>query len=171
MIFKHFYMFTFKRLLFITLLPFLFVMCNDSDEPSPIPQGRTLDYVSTVHFLDIDGEVITTIEAAIADTDLKRSEGLMNVRNMPADKGMIFLFDDEAPRSFWMANTPLPLDIIFVDANWEIIRIHQSAPAFTERNFESGAPAKYVVEVNGGFTMRHDIREGMRIEFSMMDEG
>lgn len=159
-----------QKSLFIVVFSLLFVMCENSDDRTLLTQGRTLDYASTVNFIGLDGEVITTIDAAVADTDLKRSEGLMDVRNMPADKGMIFLFDDEAPRSFWMANTPLPLDIIFVDANFEIIRIHQNTPAFTERNFESGSPAMYVVEVNAGFTMRHDIREGMQIDFSLMDD-
>lgn len=155
-------------LFFLALL--VFIMCSESNEEIVQSQGRTLEYISTVNFIGLDGDVITIIEAAVADTDLKRSEGLMDVRNMPADKGMIFLFDDEAPRSFWMANTPLPLDIIFADANREIIRIHQNAPAFTERNFASGSPAKYVVEVNAGFTMRHDIREGMKIDFSLMND-
>lgn len=136
---------------------------DDADESNT--EGRTLDYTDTVTFLNASGQSIITIDVAVADDDNERSSGLMDVNQLPSDKGMLFKFDDEAPRSFWMANTPLSLDIIFADANRKIVRIHHNTQPFTEENFESGSPAQYVVEVNGGFCVSHDIQEGMKIEF------
>ncbi len=127
------------------------------------PPGRTLDFTAEVIFLDDSGEEITTIEAAVADTDETRTEGLMDVRSLEPYQGMIFIFDDEARRSFWMANTPLSLDIIFLNNDLEIVRIHQNTRPYSQRSIESERPARYVVEVNAGFSRRHDLREGMSI--------
>lgn len=78
---------------------------------------------------------------------------------------MLFIFQKEEPRSFWMANTPLSLDIMFVNADKEIVRIHHSTPPFSHENFKSGVPAQYAIETNGGFAVAHDIREGMKVMF------
>jgi len=89
----------------------------------------------------------------------------MDVRDLGESKGMLFIFDDSQQRSFWMANTPLPLDIIFVNADYEIVRIHHNAQPFSEQNLPSGKPAKYVIETNGGYCVSHDIQEGMKVSF------
>jgi uncharacterized protein len=139
--------------------------CGSDEQPSPPDTGRVLDYTGTVTFLNADKEEITTIDVAVADTPEQRSLGLMDVRNMPAGKGMLFIFDREEPLSFWMANTPLPLDLIFVNRNKQIVRIHHNAQPYSERQFPSGAPAMYVVEVNAGFCIDNDITEGHHILF------
>jgi len=63
-----------------------------------------------------------------------------------------------------MANTPLSLDIIYVNSDFEIVRIHRNTPSYSHENIHSEAPAMYVVEVNAGFTLEHDITEGMSIQ-------
>jgi len=141
--------------------------CGSEEQPRPRDTGRVLDYTGTVTFLNADEKEITTIDVAVADTPEQRSLGLMDVRNMPAGKGMLFIFDREEPLSFWMANTPLPLDLIFVNRNKQIVRIHHNAQPFSERQFPSGAPAIYVVEVNAGFCIDNDITEGHHILFEI----
>lgn len=89
----------------------------------------------------------------------------MNVTNLPSDKGMLFIFEDNQPRSFYMANTPLSLDIIFVNEDKEIVRIHNNTQPYSDKNLTSGKPARYVVETNGGYCLSHDIQEGMRVDF------
>lgn len=89
----------------------------------------------------------------------------MDVRELPKSKGMLFIFENDQPRSFWMANTPLPLDIIFVNAEKEIVRIHHSTQPFSEKSFPSEKPAKFVIETNGGYCIAHDIQEGMKVSF------
>ncbi|MDX1587209.1 MAG: DUF192 domain-containing protein, partial [Balneolaceae bacterium] len=138
---------------------------NQNNGKENRPRGRTLEYTRSVSFLNDKGETITTVEVAVADEPEERNEGLMDVYELPADKGMLFIFENNQPRSFWMANTPLTLDIIFVNENMEIVRIHRNTQPFSEENLVSGDPAKYVIETNGGFTRSHDIREGMKVNF------
>lgn len=150
---------------FITLLlSLLLLSCSErkQSEPEQSP-GRKLDYTHSVTFVNTSGEDTSSIDVAIADDDDSRNEGLMDVRELPPDNGMLFIFENEQPRSFWMANTPLSLDIIFINADFEIVRIHRNTPSYSNENFESGVPAKYVVEVNAGYTLEHDITEQMTI--------
>lgn len=129
------------------------------------PKGRVLEYTRSVTFVDGSGQQIISIEVAVADDPDERNTGLMDVNELPQDKGMLFIFENNEPRSFWMANTPLSLDIIFVNADKEIVRIHQNTQPFSEKNLVSKDPAKYVIETNGGFCRSHDIREGMKVRF------
>lgn len=147
------------------LLTFYMIACGGEGDDDSIPEGRILEYSATVSFLSVDGDTISTLKAAVADDTATRSSGLMNVYDLPSDRGMLFIFDNEEPRSFWMANTPLALDIIFVNSNMEIIRIHQNTRPYSNRNVESELSAQYVVETNAGYTLRHDIIEGMKIAF------
>ncbi len=126
-------------------------------------RSPSLEFVRSVSFLTTSGDTISTIEAAVADDAKKRNHGLMDVRDLPKSKGMLFIFDENEPRSFWMANTPLPLDIIFVNEELEIVRIHHSTQPFSEKNFLSEKPAKYVIETNAGYCVSHDIQEGMKV--------
>lgn len=126
-------------------------------------KGRSIEFTRELSFLNSEGEIITTIEVAIADDQDERNMGLMDVNELPSDKGMLFIFDRQQPLSFWMANTPLSLDIFFVNESGEIVRIHQNTQPFSENNLTSGEPAKYVIETNNGFSLSHDIQEGMKV--------
>lgn len=119
-----------------------------------------------MNFLTEEGDTLASIQAAVAESQQERNEGLMNVSDLPENRGMLFLFEEQQELSFWMANTPLSLDIIYVDEEGEIVRIHHNTTPYSEKSFPSGEPARYVVEVNGGFCVSHDIREGMRVEFA-----
>ena len=152
--------------LFFAML-LLFFSCSEQQRPPH--QGsadtRELDYSATLVFERAGGIPVAEIEIAVAETDTDRSEGLMNVHHLPQDAGMLFIFDDELPRSFWMANTPIPLDIIFADQSGQIVRIHRNTHPFSHESIQSGYPAMFVVEVNAGYTLRNDINEGMFISF------
>ena len=128
-------------------------------------RSTTLSYERPVTFISAEGDTVSTIKAAIADDNQERSQGLMDVRNLPADKGMLFIFNENKPRGFWMANTPLPLDIIFVNADKQIVRIHHNAQPFSEKSLTSDKPAQYVIETNAGYAVSHDIQEGMSVAF------
>jgi len=92
-----------------------------------------------------------TIE--VAADDAARARGLMDRASMDADHGMLFVFDDDAPRAFWMKNTKLPLDMLFFDANRKLVSVQHNVPpcqADPCPAYSSGAPARYVLELNGG---------------------
>ncbi|NBC28107.1 MAG: DUF192 domain-containing protein [Bacteroidetes bacterium] len=136
---------------------------DHSENQQQAEQERQLEYVAEITFLNSENEEVSAIRAAVADDNESRSQGLMNVTDLPEDSGMLFIFDENQPRSFWMASTPLSLDIIFINDEFDIVRIHRNTTPFSQENIPSDAPAKYVVEVNAGYTIRHDINEGGRI--------
>lgn len=106
------------------------------------------------------------INAEIADDDKERAIGLMNRTSLAENAGMIFIFDDEKHRSFWMKNTLMPLDMIFISANGAIVDITTMQPCkslFCE-SYKSKQPAKYVLEVNAGFAEKHGVKVGDRVE-------
>lgn len=104
------------------------------------------------------------VSVEIADTPGKRSFGLMYRRDLPEHQGMLFLFPREAPLSFWMKNTPLPLDIIYINAARTIVSIAANTTPFSERPLPSGSPAQFVLEVNAGFCHKYGITTGARVE-------
>jgi len=114
-------------------------------------------------FIKKNGEFITKIDIEIADNDLKRERGLMYRDKMKLKQGMLFIFPKEDYQSFWMKNTTLPLDIIFVNKNSEIIKIHKNTTPYSLESYPSGNPAKFVVEVNAGFTDKFNVVEGDKI--------
>lgn len=162
----------YNRMMLRYLSPMIVVLClllscsGESGQSGTPEMDRTLDYTAHVYFHAAD-DTVAVLKAAVADTDEERSAGLMNVRDMPSDSGMLFLFDNETERSFWMANTPLSLDIIFVNSDMEIVRIQRDTQPYSQRNVLSGAPARYVVETHAGYTLQHDIQEGMAISFEL----
>lgn len=105
-----------------------------------------------------------SVSVEIADTPEERSFGLMYRRGLPEFHGMLFIFPREEPLSFWMKNTPLPLDILFINTAYEIVSIAHNTTPFSEKPLPSGRPAQLVLEVNGGFCQRHGIAVGDRVE-------
>jgi len=149
-------------ILFIGTISLFMANCGPDrpDQTEPGSELRTLTYETQVAFLSSSGDTISVIDAALADDQTSRTQGLMNVTSMPEDAGMIFIFDENQPRSFWMASTPLALDLIFANENFEIVRIHRNASPYSQDSIASREPAKYVVEVNAGYTLQYDINEG-----------
>ena len=86
----------------------------------------------------------------IADTDLKRKTGLQCRTKMELNEGMLFIWKTEDFRSFWMKNTSIPLDIIFLNEAYEIIDISFNAKPFSLKSISSKKKAKYVLELNEG---------------------
>jgi len=106
-----------------------------------------------------------TILTWIADDDEKRELGLMYVRKLDENEGMIFIFEDEGIYAFWMKNTYLPLDIIFVDKNMKIVDMQSMEPCNGSecRLYYPSEKIKYAIEVNSGFCNKNRIKIGDEI--------
>lgn len=102
-------------------------------------------------------------EVEVADDSAERSQGLMYREQLAQNAGMLFLYPDERPRGFWMKNTPLPLDIIFIDAGGKVVHVAADAKPFDESLIESGVPAQSVLEINGGLSAQLGIAPGAQI--------
>ncbi len=100
------------------------------------------------------------IELELAKTQSQHMIGLMNRTSMDLNKGMLFIFEKEEPRSFWMKDTLISLDIIFLDKDFKVVKIHKSTlPNQTEQIYYSQAPAMYVIELNSGASNTYLINE------------
>lgn len=99
-----------------------------------------------------------TIE--IADNEQETTQGLMYRRAMPDSCGMLFIFPNSEPRNFWMKNTYIPLDILFLGDSKKIITIQANRTPFSEEQIPSFENAKYVLEVNAGYCQRKGIKKG-----------
>ena len=99
----------------------------------------------------------------IVDNDASRERGLMDRRYMAADHGMLFEFDREAPVSFWMKNTYIPLDMIFIAPSGVVTHIVANAEPLSERVIPSGGPCIAVLEVNGGTAASIGLKVGDKV--------
>lgn len=137
---------------------------NENSETVPVNESNTVGELS---FKQKNGKELEQIYIELADSEEERNRGLMNRHHLPDSVGMLFVFDTSEPQSFWMKNTFIPLDIIFANENKEIVKIHSYATPHSIDAFPSGKNAKYVVEVNGGFAERNNIKEGDVIDFKL----
>ena len=115
----------------------------------------------------VGSDTLAVIEIEIADTDQKTSQGLMYRSSMSENAGMLFFMDSERIQGFWMKNTYIPLDMIFVNSEKEIVTIHANTTPMLESSYHSTKPALYVVEVNAGFCHKNNIHEQDRIDFTI----
>jgi uncharacterized protein len=102
-------------------------------------------------------------QVEIARDEASRARGLMDRRFMPADHGMLFEFDREAPEAFWMKDTYIPLDMIFISRTGIVTNIAANAEPLSERAIPSGPPCMAVLELNGGAAARIGLRVGDRV--------
>ena len=100
----------------------------------------------------------------IAATEADRNLGLMYRSSMADDAGMVFVFAQEKPLQFWMRNTRIPLDILYLDAAGKIVSVKQLKP-FDETGVPSDGPAKYAVELNQGTAARVGVKAGDSVTF------
>lgn len=106
----------------------------------------------------------------VARTPQEVMRGLMHRERLGRFQGMLFVFPDEAPRSFWMKNTLIPLDIIFISNDLRIVSIVERAEPLSLKSLPSKGPARYVLEINGGLSSELNIRAGMKVEVSGLKE-
>lgn len=105
------------------------------------------------------------VDLEIARTPTQIEQGLMHRTYLAPRTGMLFWFEEAAPRSFWMRNTLVPLDMVFVTSSGRISNIVPSVPPRTEEGRRSTEPVQYVVELPGGTAASHGIRAGDRFYF------
>ena len=109
-----------------------------------------------------DGGILT-FSVEIARTPQQWTFGLMHLTAMPDGQGMLFVFPGMAPRSFWMKNTLIPLDILFFDRGGGFVSAAQNAVPHSLESRLSAGPARYVLEINGGLMEKLGIGEATRL--------
>ena len=99
----------------------------------------------------------------LAETEAQRRHGLMFTPYLPERHGMLFLFDTDAPRQFWMKNTQIPLDMLFFASDGRLVNVVHSAVPFSLTGRNSVGSARYVLELNGGVAAEIDIQPDARL--------
>ena len=135
---------------FVILLAFILIIPACTQEPTLI-----------IHSAAVDHQVRVEVVTKPAD----QAQGLMYRRSLGKDSGMLFIFRQEEPQSFWMKNTLIPLDMIFISAGLVIVDITTTPPCITDPcpDYTSRQPAQYVLEVNAGYCRSHTIAIGDKV--------
>ena len=110
--------------------------------------------------IEVKGRKLTV---EVARTDFQRARGLMLRTQVPEGTGMLFVFEDDQPRGFWMKNTKTPLDILYFDENRRLVAMWQDVPPCTQDpcpTYPSRVAVRYVLEVKGGGSKTMGLREG-----------
>lgn len=103
------------------------------------------------------------VRLEVAAGESERQKGLMFRKSMAPDHGMLFVFKDEGVRTFWMKDTFIPLDIIFVDKEWKVAGMLTDVPVLNSEKRGIEKPSRYVIELNAGAAARLGVREGSRV--------
>ena len=107
-----------------------------------------------------------TFDVEISDSTVERAQGLMFRKMLDDNSGMLFIFPNSDKHSFWMKNTFIPLDIIWIDENLEIVYIHENVQPCKEvcNSITPDKDAKYVLEINAGLLEKYGIEIGEKVE-------
>jgi uncharacterized membrane protein (UPF0127 family) len=129
----------------------------DPEKPPKLRSGKAT-------FTDSKDQTVTV---EITDNDHDRQRGLMYRKSMADDHGMIFVFDQKEDHSFWMKNTCIPLDMLYIDDDGLIVGIEENTPTLSESTFSVGCESKYVLEMNAGWTRKHGVKAGQRVKLDL----
>lgn len=156
------------RVLPLTLLLYACGGTDSRPEAEPAPEipfrvDGSLDFVRA-------DSVLFSIAIEIAESDSARERGMMQRTSFPSESGMLFLFDDVQIRQFWMGNTPLSLDLLFIGANAAIVDFSKYATPFSDEGIVSRVATQHVLEVPAGFVDSRGIVEGDQVRWRRTGE-
>ncbi|MDT0684768.1 DUF192 domain-containing protein [Autumnicola psychrophila] len=140
----------------------LFTGCkSDSEQPESIEtEPIVFTKEAELYLIKPEGDTIQKIDIELADDDYERETGLMYRESMEEHQGMLFVYDIESPRIFYMKNTYFPLDLIFYNSDSTAVSFQENAQPLNEDHLRSGEAAQYVLEINAGLVERWNIEEG-----------
>ncbi|QAA81665.1 DUF192 domain-containing protein [Aequorivita sp. H23M31] len=160
-----------KILVFIALVGSLltFYNCKDTSNPENKSLTKEITFKKDGELTLMKAEndsLLVKLNIEIADDDYKTQTGLMYRHSMDKDQGMLFIFPDSEPRSFYMKNTEFGLDIIYFNSSQEVVSIQKNAKPYNESSLPSEGPAQYVLEVNAGLSDTWNLEKGDKFQFS-----
>ena len=121
--------------------------------------------------LSSPGQDPVSVTVEVVETDEARQRGLMYRKHLAPDAGMLFIFDREEQHTFWMHNTLIPLDMLFIRSDWTVLGIVENATPLTDQLRSVPGASKYVLEVNAGFSRRHGLQAGTTVRYIPAGQG
>jgi len=160
----------FKNLKVFTILAVGFISVNTVSCKKESKQVRQVEITfkkegDLVIFKSTDSTQIH-LDIEIADNEYETQTGLMYRTSMKSNQGMLFIFENSEERFFYMKNTKIPLDLIFIDDHKKIVSFQKNAKPFDESSLPSNVPAKYVLEINAGLVEKWNIQVGDSLSFT-----
>lgn len=154
-----------KFLFFLFFAAITFIYCHTRDFKSE--SNNILDKGGILHYVQFyKGErLIANFRVELAITDNERQKGLMERKDLPIDCGMLFIFNKEDIHYFWMKNTYIPLDMIFINSDMKVVGVYKNATPLSEESINIGKPSKYVLEINAGLSEKYGIDEDSKAVF------
>jgi len=137
------------------------LLCGLAIGQSPCAEAQFV--TPQVIFETPEGDLVVTVE--VARTVNEQTKGLMFRTELKPDAGMIFLYDHDADHSFWMKNTYLPLDMIYIGADGVVVGAVENAAPLTLTSRRIGKPSRHVLEVNAGFCRSHGVQAGTKVRY------
>jgi uncharacterized membrane protein (UPF0127 family) len=160
-----------RALIVLVLLPLLLGLADRTAPLSAASEDRLFGRGRVV--LE-QGDRRLVLRVEVAETPEARARGLMFRRTLADDRGMLFIFEEDARWAFWMKNTLIPLSIAFIDRTWHVVEILDMALAPDPEHgpfpvYQPRAPARYALEVRQGLFRRKGIAVGARVHFTRYD--
>jgi uncharacterized membrane protein (UPF0127 family) len=134
--------------------------------PLPVPQHPAPESIAII---SERGILKVRVYLKVADTPQKREQGLMNRTSLAPDRKLLFVFEKPARYSFWMKNTLIPLDVLFISSDRSIVDIKPNTTPRDLTYLTADADSQYVLEVNARFCASHGITEGDEVRFVHLD--
>lgn len=132
-------------------------------------QGAPMELAVSEHKLTFENaEGVVAFDVEVADTAERRARGLMFRTDLPEDRGMLFVFERTQPVSFWMQNTPLPLDLVFIGEDGRVIDILAGEP-FSTASIAPDKPSRFVLELHRGTSDNVALEPGLRLHHPVID--
>lgn len=154
------------RILSLVLICFFFNQCKQSTPKEVREQKVLFKNEGNLSILNDENKTLAEFKIEIADSPYEKQTGLMYRDSLDEQHGMLFIFENSELRGFYMKNTLIPLDLIFIDENYEIVHIYSKATPYETASISSQLPAKYVFEINGGLSEQIGIQKGMKIKYN-----
>lgn len=149
---------------FLSLLLAGALLTGCKDKPASVKEitteAVTFKKEAEGYLIKSNGDTIKHLQLEIADDDYQRETGLMYRESMEEDQGMLFIFDREEPRGFYMKNTNIPLDLIFLNSQNRVVSISKNTKPQSLETIPSQVPAQYVLEVNASLSDQWEIAVG-----------
>jgi uncharacterized membrane protein (UPF0127 family) len=155
-----------KSVFLILGVLFFLSACNNTPSITIKEASVVFKKEASLAIFNLNEELIKEYDIELADTPYERQTGLMYRTEMNSNNGMLFIFEDSAIRSFYMKNTLISLDLIFLNESLEIKSIYKNTKPYDESSIPSLAPAKYVLELLSGQSELHQFTEGMKIKYT-----
>lgn len=153
--------------LFISLS---FSACNEEKKDKTIEtEPITFTKEGELYLIKASGDTISKLDIEFAESEYEHQTGLMYREDMKDSQGMLFLYDSESIRNFYMKNTYIPLDIIYYDSDSSLVSIQKNAQPMEQSTLTSEGPAQYVLEVNAGLSDEWQLEKNDKISFRRIE--